>query len=274
MSGGDPQRTPRSPRPFCWIWSPRTDSPWSAHMTVLPTRRPGLRRGAHEGDELGAGVARGEGGAPPSSPRGSAGSSGRSLSCFLRPSTRRSGSASPRPLRRREEDVSPAPRRRGRGLGVAQRRRRSIFFFFPLVSVLSRTLSGAVWVREVESPPLLYLLTDGGVRPAVKGGAWCVSHRRTGACGVHRVVLALLLCKKDVTLPERAVYLFIFSVKCRVVCGQAPAGPGPPRCQGSGQGPTLSLAGQDRDPHFQVGQGPVGPGGGGLRRASPALRCL
>lgn len=148
------------------------------------------------------------------------------------------------------------------------------FFFFPLVSVLSRTLSGAVWVREVESPPLLYLLTDGGVRPAVKGGAWCVSHRRTGACGVHRVVVALLLCKKDVTLPERAVYLFIFSVKCRVVCGQAPAGPGPPRCQGSGQGPTLSLAGQDRDPHFQVGQGPVGPGGGGLRRAGPALRCL
>lgn len=114
------------------------------------------------------------------------------------------------------------------------------FFFFPLVSVLSRTLSGPVWVREVESPPLLYLLTDGGVWPAVKGGAWCVSHRRTGACGVHRVVVALLLCKKDVTLPERAVYLFIFSVKCRVVCGQAPAGPGPPRCQGSGQGPTLS----------------------------------
>lgn len=274
MSGGDPQHTPRSPRPFCWIWSPRTDSPWSAHMAVLPTRRPGLRRGAHEGDELGAGVAGGEGGAPPSSPRGSAGSSGRSLSCFLRPSTRRSGSAPPRPLRRREEDVSPAPRRRGRGLGVAQRRRRSIFFFFPLVSVLSRTLSGPVWVREVESPPLLYLLTDGGVRPAVKGGAWCVSHRRTGACGAHRVVVALLLCKKDVKLPERAVYLFIFSVKCRVVCGQAPAGPGPPRCQGSGQGPTLSLAGQDRDPHFQVGQGPVGPGGGGLRRAGPALRCL
>lgn len=241
MSGGDPQRTPRSPRPFCWIWSPRTDSPWSAHMAVLPTRRPGLRRGAHEGDELGAGVAVGEGGAPPSSPRGSAGSSGRSLSCFLRPSTWHSGSPPPRPLRRREEDVSPAPRRRGRGLGVAQRRRRSIFFFFPLVSVLSRTLSGAVWVREVESPPLLYLLTDGGVQPAVKGGAWCVSHRRTGACGVHRVVVALLLCKKDVTLPERAVYLFIFSVNAVWSAARLL------------QAPALHAArGQDRDLHFPL----------------------
>lgn len=273
MSGGDPQRTPRSPRPFCWIWSPRTDSPWSAHMAVLPTRRPGLRRGAHEGDELGAGVA-GGGGCPSFQSEG-LGREQRSESVVFPAAldtARWVGiSASPSSTRgRRFPGTSPS----GPGAWGGAKETALHFFFFPLVSVLSRTLSGAVWVREVESPPLLYLLTDGGVRPAVKGGAWCLSHRRTGACGVHRVVVALLLCKKDVTLPERAVYLFIFSVKCRVVCGQAPAGPGPPRCQGSGQGPTLSLAGQDRDPHFQVGQGPVGPGGGGLWRAGPALRCL
>lgn len=43
--------------PFGWIWSPGTDSPWSAYITVLPARRAGLRQEVHEGDELGAGVA-------------------------------------------------------------------------------------------------------------------------------------------------------------------------------------------------------------------------
>lgn len=43
--------------PFCWIWSPRADSSWSAYITALPERQPGLPQEMHEGDEPGAGVA-------------------------------------------------------------------------------------------------------------------------------------------------------------------------------------------------------------------------